>query len=242
MNAYDMVFPRLEYSITVCCNRYKTMDRMSAAVNPRRQYDSSRRRRQADQSRASVLEAAHRLFLEQGYAATTVLSIATGAGVSVETIYKAFGNKPGLLKAVFDVAIVGDDDPVPMMDREFVRANMAEPDPRKKLQMYGAFFAVNAPRAIPVQLLARDAAASDPAAAEVWQQMAQERLTGMTAFAHNLDVGGHLRSDITVEEARDVLWAHNSAELYELLVIQRGWAPERYGAWIGQQLIAALLP
>ena len=105
---------------------------MSAAVNSRRPYDSSRRRRLADQSRASVLESARRLFLERGYAATTVAAVAADAGVSVETIYKAFGNKPGLLKSLFDVSIVGDDEPVPMLQRELVKANIAEPDPREE--------------------------------------------------------------------------------------------------------------
>ena len=105
-----------------------------------------RRQEQARQNRRAVLDAAQRLFVEQGYAATTVAEIAAAAGVSVETVYKAFGNKPGLVKAVFDVVVVGDDDDVPMMQREFVQRNIAEPDPRRKLKDYGDHLAELAPR------------------------------------------------------------------------------------------------
>jgi AcrR family transcriptional regulator len=209
---------------------------------PARRYDASRRQEQARRTRTDVLEAARHQFLEQGYAATTVAAVADEAGVSVETVYKAFGNKAGLLKAVFDVAVVGDDEPVPMLEREFVRRNRAEPDPRRKLRMYGEHLARTAPRAVPVQLLARAAAASDPAAAEVWDQMQAERLTGMTQFARHLHEADHLRPGVSANEARDVLWTYNSAELYDLLVLHRGWSAKRYGRWIADALIAALLP
>jgi AcrR family transcriptional regulator len=214
---------------------------MSHSVKGRRSYDSSGRQAQAQQNRARVLEAARVRFQRHGYAATTIPAVAQDAGVSVETVYKAFANKAGLLKAVFDVAIVGDDEPVPMLERDAVKANQAEPDPRKKLRMYGEFYVIGAERAVPVQLLARDAAAIDPSAATVWEQMLDERLAGMTHFARHLSDAGHLRDGITVDEARDVLWTFNSAELWELLVIKRGWAPGRFGRWVGDMLIAALL-
>jgi AcrR family transcriptional regulator len=215
---------------------------MSPQVNTRRRYDSAIRQEQARQSRGAVLEAARRLFLERGYGATTVAAIAREAGVSVETVYKAFGNKPGLVKALFDVSIVGDDEPVPLLQRERVQRIQAEPDPRRKLAMYGEHLTETAPRTVPVQLLVRSAAGTDPGAAEVWEQMQAERLTGMTVFARHLHEDGLLRADVSVEEARDVLWTYNSPELYELLVMRRGWSPERYGRWVADALIAALLP
>lgn len=215
---------------------------MSGPVKPRRHYDSTRRQEQARQTRRAVLEAARRMFLDRGYAATTVAAIAADAGVSVETVYKAFGNKPGLVKSVIDVGIVGDDEPVPVLQRELVRRIEAEPDPRRKFVMYGEHLSQSAPRHVPVQLLVRAAAAGDAGAAGVWDQMQAERLTGMTVFARHLHHRGHLRPDLSVEEARDVLWTYNSAELYELLVIRRGWTPERYGRWIADALAAALLP
>jgi AcrR family transcriptional regulator len=214
---------------------------MSPAVNPRRRYDASRRRAQAEQNRSAILEAARARFLEEGYAATTMPSVASDAGVSVETVYKAFGNKAGLVKAVFDVAVVGDDEPVPLMEREFVQRNIAERDPVRKLHAYGTHLARTVPRAGPVQLVVRAAAAGDAAAAEVWAQLQEERLLGMTAFAAHLAEGGHLREGVSRAQARDVLWVHSSVELWDLLVLQRGWSNTRYGRWVGAQLVAALL-
>ena len=214
---------------------------MAADVNPRRAYDSSRRQEQARQTRGAVLDAARRLFVEQGYAKTTVSAVAREAGVSIETVYKAFGNKPGLVKAVFDVAIVGDDEPIPMLQRELVRRTAEEPDPRRKLTGYGEHLVGVGVRTAAIQLVVRDAAATNAGAAAVWQNLLDERLTGMTAFARHLADGGHLRAGVTADEARDVLWTFNSIELWHLLVDQRGWSPERFGAWVGHQLIAALL-
>jgi AcrR family transcriptional regulator len=179
-------------------------------------------------------------FLDEGYGAT-LASIATDAGVSVETVYKAFANKAGLVKALFDVAVVGDDEPVPMMQREFVQRTSAEPDPRRKLTGYGEHVARVGARTSAILLLVRDAAATDAGAATLWEQLQAERLTGMTAFAQHLADGGHLREDIPADEARDVLWTHNSVELWNLLVEQRGWSPDRFGDWVGRQLVAALL-
>ena len=215
---------------------------MSDPVKPRRRYDSTNRQEQARRTRRSVLEAARRLFLERGYAATTMAAIAADAGVSVETVYKAFGSKPGLVKSVFDVSIVGDDEPVPLMQRDRIRRIRAEPDPRVQLRMYGEHLTDTFPRSAPVQLLVRDAAASEPAAAEVWSEMVAERLTGMTYFATELHEHGHLRPDLSIDDARDILWTYNSVELFDLLVNQRSWSPERYGRWVAEALIAALLP
>ena len=214
---------------------------MKSSNGQPRRYDASGRQEQARRTRRTVLEAAHRLFLDRGYAATTVAAVAGEAGVSVETIYKSVGKKPELAKAVFDVAVVGDDEDVPMIEREFVARNMAEPDPVRKLEAYGDHLAVTAPRVSPILLVVRAAAASDVGAAAVWEQLQTERLTGMTMFAGHLDDGGHLRAGMSRDEARDVLWTYNSVELWDLLVSQRGWTNDRFGTWIGHQLVAALL-
>jgi AcrR family transcriptional regulator len=216
---------------------YQMIDRVKT-----RRYDSRRRQEQARQTRRAIVDAARELFLDRGYAGTTIGAVAEAAGVSVETVYKTFGNKAGLVKGVFDVAIVGDDAPTPMLRREMVARITAEPDPRRKLLMYGEHLAAAGPRAAALQLLIRSAAASHPDAAGVWGQMVRERLVGMTEFARHLSEGGHLRAEVSVDEARDVLWTYNSVELYDLLVLQRGWDSERYGRWIAEALIAALLP
>ena len=214
---------------------------MARSVKHARSYDSSRRQEQARLTRAAILEAARARFLERGYADTTVAQIASDVGVSVETVYKAFANKAGLLKAMFDIAIVGDDEPVPLQQREMVARIQAEPDGRKKLAIYGAAYAIRAQRAVPVQLLVRDAAASDAGARAVLDQLNQERLTGMTAFSEHLRQSKVLRTGIRATDALDILWLFTAPEVYERLVIERGWTTRRFGTWITQQLVAALL-
>jgi AcrR family transcriptional regulator len=217
------------------------MERIAPTVKPARKYDATRRQERARETRRVVVDIARRRFLADGYTPTTIGAIAEEANVSVETVYKAFGNKAGILKAVFDVAVVGDDEPVPLADREEIRQARAEPDPRVKIEMFASIFTSRAGRMVPVELLARDAAAGDAGAAAVWKEIQAERLTGMANFAQHLHQGGHLRADVSMSEARDVLWTHNSPELWELLVMKRGWKPARFRRWVAQQLIAALL-
>ncbi|HKY15787.1 MAG TPA: helix-turn-helix domain-containing protein [Microthrixaceae bacterium] len=214
---------------------------MTEPVKAQRTYDGTRRRELARQSRRAVLASAQTLFLERGFAATTMADVARAAGVSIPNVYKVFTNKVGLAKAVFDTAIAGDDEPVPMTERESLMKVRNEPDPHRKLVFYGDHLATVAPRHVPFQLVILDAAASDADAAKVWDQLQAERLRGMTMFAKELTAGGHLRDGVTAREARDVLWTYNSAELYRLLVIERGWSPRRYGRWVAAALIAALL-
>jgi AcrR family transcriptional regulator len=208
----------------------------------KRAYDSSRRRSQARAQRGRVVDAARRRFLDDGYAATTLAAVAADADVSVETIYKSFRNKAGLLKAVFDVAVTGDDAPVPVMERNWVAEVAAEPDAHEKLRCYAAQLATSMPRTAPIQLLIRGVAPLDPDIDAVWRQMQAERLTGMTAFATHLHDSGSLRPGCSVDEARDVLWTYNSVELYDLLVLERGWSVDRYRDFVAGALAAALLP
>jgi AcrR family transcriptional regulator len=214
---------------------------MPKPVNPSRTYVSSRRDEQARQTRQAMLKAARRLFLEHRYAGTTLPMVAGAAGVSVQHVYKVFGNKPGLVKALFDTSIAGDDDPTPLIQRESILAIRSESQPREKLLMYGRHMADVGPSIMPILLLVRDAAANDAGAAELWETLQRERLTGMAVFADDLRRGRHLRTGVSRNEARDVLWIHNSLELWDLLVTQRGWSPRRYGEWLGNQLVAALL-
>jgi AcrR family transcriptional regulator len=132
--------------------------------------------------------------------------------VSVQSIYKAFGNKPALLKTVFDVAIAGDDEPVPMLQRAALSRVRAEPDPRHKLSLYGEFVAEVSPRHVPIQLLVRAAAATDAEAARVWDQLRVERMTGMTIPSRSTSCW----------------WSSAGGE--------------RYGRWVADTLTAALLP
>ena len=128
-----------------------------------------------------------------------------------------------------------------MIERPSLLKVREEQDPRRKLMFYGEHLAAVAPRHVPFQLVILDAAASDRDAAKVWQELQAERLKGMSMFAADLAARGDLRVGVTATEARDVLWTYNSAELYRLLVIERGWPAKRYGRWVAQALTAALL-
>jgi hypothetical protein len=141
---------------------------------------------------------------------------------------------------VFDVAMAGDLEPVPMIQRPTLARVLDEPDTHRKFRLYGEFLAQVAPRHVPIQLVIRDAAATDPDARAVWAELQAERLRGMTIAARRFHTERRLRPGVSVNHARDVLWTYNAAELYQLLVIERGWTPKRYGQWVAQALIAAL--
>lgn len=215
---------------------------MSRPVKSRRPYDSSGRRSQARRTRADIVDNAKDLFIEHGYTGTTMAALAATAGVSVETIYKSIGNKPAVLKAVLDVAIVGDDDTVPMLERPMVAQLRSEPDPRKLFVRYGHHIVDSWPRQVPLQLILRTAATVDADAQRQWQAAQDERLTGMTAFANDLAQRGLLRHDLDVVEARDILWSLTAPEQYEILVLQRGWPIEQVARFITDAMIGTLLP
>jgi len=213
--------------------------KFSPVVNTRRRYDSSGRQERARQVRDQVTDTARDMFLSGGYAATTITAIAAAAHVSVETIYKGFGGKPGLVRAIIEKSLAGQG-PIPAEQRsDHIRDT--EPDPHKILAAWGAFTAELAPRVGPILQLARDAA-GDPEVAAVLDQVNAARHARMTVNARGLAAAGHLRPGITAEHAADTMWAMCSPELYDLLVTQRGWLPEQYGQFITRALSAALLP
>ncbi len=213
---------------------------MAAKVKRTRRYDSARRQHAAQQRRAAVVEAARRLFLREGFSSTTIARIAMDAGVSEEMVYKAFGNKIALVRAIRDQALAGAG-PV-HAERRSDRMQASENDPRQIIQGWGVLTMEVAPRVAPVLLLVRDAAANDPELAKLQAEMDAARLTRMTHNAQTLQEAGHLRRGISLDEATDVLWAYSSPELYDLLVIRRSWPVERYGRFIADAMIAALLP
>jgi AcrR family transcriptional regulator len=206
----------------------------------KRPYDASGRRERARQRRRDVVVAARDLFETDGYQATTITAVAKRAGVSAESIYKGFGTKAALAKAVFDFVIAGDDEPVPMAERPEAQAIQAEPDVRRKIQLYVDGLARRQERSARVQILIRDGRQHDETLAETWQTLLDERLAGMTMFGRHLLDSGQLRDGITVDEVADVLWTYISVELYELLVLHREWPLERYTTWIAAAITHAL--
>jgi AcrR family transcriptional regulator len=215
------------------------MDPKARDVKQTRSYDASRRRAQAHRNQARILESAERLFSRDGYARTTVAAIAAEAEVSVDTIYKSFGGKAGLVRAIRIRALEGEG-PV-SAERRSDALHQRESDPRAIIQAWGALSAEVAPRVSPILLLVRDAAAADPEGRVLLKEMDADRLRRMTHNACRLRDAGHLRAGITLAYAADVLWSFSSPELYELLVLRRGWTPERYGRFIADAMSQALL-
>ncbi len=207
---------------------------------PNRRYDSTWRQAQARQTREALLDAARNRFLAEGFAATTVAVIASDVGVSVDTIYKAFGGKPGLVRAICAHALAGEG-PVPAETRSDA-LHSSETDPRAIIRGWGALASEVAPRVVPILLLIRDAAIADPLMAELQADMDRQRLERMTHNARKLADGGHLARGLTAEHAGEIMWTYSSPQFYELLVLIRGWPLPRFTAFIADAMIAALLP
>lgn len=208
-------------------------------VNGTRTYDSSRRQAQARRNGERVVRVAEQRFLADGYTATPVAAIAAAAGVSVDTIYKTFGGKPGLIRAIVAQALEGEG-PIPAEQRSD-RLQAEESDPRKIITGWGRFVAEITPRWAPVVLLVRSAAAADPELDTLLDEFDAERLGRMTANARRLHRAGHLHPGVTVSAAADILWTYSSAELYELVVLRRGMSTHRYARFVADAMIAALL-
>lgn len=211
-----------------------------ASVKTPRRYDASRRREQARRRQESVLDAARRRLLQDGYAATTVAVIAADAGTSVDTIYKSFGGKAGLVRTLWQHSLEGEE-PTPAPTRSD-QLSTTETDPIRVLRGWGQFTAEVAPRAAPILLLIRAAAAADADMATLLAETEEQRRTRMRHNARRLQRRRWLRPGLTLAQTTDILWIYSSTELFDLLVLRSGWSPERYGTFVGDALIAALLP
>jgi AcrR family transcriptional regulator len=208
----------------------------------KRHYDASRRREQARARRLAVVLAARDLFERDGFRPTTIAAVAARAGVSAESIYKGFGTKAALAKAVFDLVIGGDDEPVPVAERPATQAMREEPDVRRKIAMFAAGLAQRQARSAKVQILIRDGRQVDDSLAPVWAKLADEGLTGMTMLGQHLLGTGQLRDGIGLDEVRDVLWNYLAIDSYERLVLTQGWPPERYSRWLTHAITSAICP
>ena len=204
-----------------------------------RSYDASGRREQAARNRTRIVEAARDLFLQQGYGRTTVTDVARAAGVSVETIYGAFGTKAGLLHRAWDITIGGDDQEIVFHERPEVLAIRAEPDLGRRLRLHARLSTKTAERIGPFQLMVQAAAGADPAAAAMLDEMGRQRLAGMSLMAAEVAATGQLAVD--EEECRDVLWSMTDGTLWHRLVVERGWTSERFAEWLGEVWVHALV-
>jgi len=208
----------------------------------KRSYDASGRREQARARRLAVVLAARDLFERDGFRPTTIAAIAAHAGVSAESVYKGFGTKAALAKAVFDLVIAGDDEPVPVAERPAIQAVRDEPDLRRKIAMFVAGLAQRQARSAGVQILIRDGRHVDDSLVPVWAKLTDEGLAGMTMLGRNLLETGQLRDGIDLDEVRDVLWTYLSIDHYERLVRTQRWSLERYSRWLAHAITSAICP
>lgn len=214
------------------------MDATEPNRKGRRCYDASGRQERARRQHDTSLDHARRLFLEDGYAATTVESIARAAGVSPATVYKTYGGKAGLARELCRRALLGSGG-VPAQTRS--DALHAAGDGRAIAAGWGELATEVSPRVSPLALVLRTAAESDREAAALYAEISEARLRRMCDNARHLAVGGHLRASVTIEAARDVLWVCTSPEFYDLVVVQRGWTLERFGQLVADTIIGSLL-
>jgi AcrR family transcriptional regulator len=208
----------------------------------KRSYDASRRREQARARRLATILAARDLFERDGFRLTTIATVAARAGVSAESIYKGFGSKAAVAKAVFDVAIAGDDEPVPVAGRPAAQAMRDEPNVRRKIAMFVDGLAQRQARSARVQILIRDGRHVDDSLVPIWAKLTSEGLLGMTVLGRHLLDSGQLRDGIDLDEVRDVLWNYLAIDHYERLVLSQGWPPERYSRWLTHAITSAICP
>jgi len=208
----------------------------------KRSYDASRRREKARARRLAVVLAARDLFERDGFRLTTIAAVAEHAGVSAESIYKGFGTKAALAKAVFDVVIAGDDEPVPVAERPAAQLVRDEPDVRRRIALYVDGLAQRQARSAKVQILIRDGRHVDDSLAPVWATLNEEGLVGMTMLGRHLLDTGQLRDGIGLDEVRDVLWNYLAIDTYERLVLSRGWPLARYSHWLAHAIADAICP
>ena len=214
---------------------------MSSAVNSSRLAEGRTGQARTRLARRAVVEGARDLFLERGYAATTVEAISLRSDVPPATIYRLFSAKLGILKALLDVSIAGDDQGLTLQGRPEVSALFAEPDPQRLLAGFaGISVAINT-RSTEVYRILVSASGSDPEAAALLTSYTRMRDQGQKLIAAALARAHALQPGIRERDAADIIHALMSPELYRLLVIDRDWPPERYGKWLTSTLIDRLL-
>lgn len=213
------------------------------SVKSQRQYSSPLRERQAESTRRAVLDAAAALFIAQGYGATTIEQIAARAAVSKPTVFAAVGNKQTVLRAVRDVAIAGDDAPVPVAKRPMTDRIRSEPDQRRAVRLLAQHLSDVADRYAVINEVIHTAANSgEEDLRELWQSEEDQRLTGAQLWIEVLTAKGPLRPGLDRSTAIDSLWLLMSPDNYHRLVNGRHWTKTKYQRWLTDSIELLLLP
>jgi AcrR family transcriptional regulator len=188
-----------------------------------------------------ILKAAMTLFVRHGYSVTTVDTIAEEAGVAVQTVYFTFRHKKNILKKLVDINVAGDNQPVPTLERTWMRESIEEPDPVRQLERQIKAASQIYRRVAPLLGVMARAADSDPAAAELWAINQEQRRTVQRQLVLALRRKHPLRKGLTIRKAVDVAYATLGPELYNLLVEQQGWSSAEWERWALRSLRVELL-
>jgi TetR/AcrR family transcriptional regulator of autoinduction and epiphytic fitness len=209
----------------------------------KREYDSSRRQAQANETRRHILQAARKLFMARGYAGATAEAIAAEAGVATQTIYAVFKNKKRMLVSLMNVSpTTGVEDFTPMSERPAVQAVSQERDQRRQFQMFAEVVASNLDQFAVISEIMTAAAKVEPDFDRILQKLNKQRLEHMTLAVQQIASNGPFRENIDEAEARDIVWTLTSGEVFLLLTRDRGWSKERYARWLADTLTRNLLP
>jgi TetR/AcrR family transcriptional regulator, regulator of autoinduction and epiphytic fitness len=208
----------------------------------KRRYEMANRARGADATRRRIVAAAAELFATEGYAGTSIASIAEDAGVAVPTVYASMRSKANILRGVIDLTVRGDAAEAPLAAREPWLEMEREPDPRRRLQLFARIHREICDREAGIFAQLEAAAGADPEAAEMLREHDRRRLETQSRVARGLHRSGQLKHGLGVRRAADSIWTLASERTYLALVRDRGWTPAAYERWVADQLAGALLP
>jgi AcrR family transcriptional regulator len=204
---------------------------MARAVK-RRPYDGTRRRAHSADTRRRILVAARDLFLAGGYRGTSVTAIAQRAKVNPDTVYTLVGSKPALLRELIEQAVSHADHAVPAEERDYVLAIRAEPDARRKLEIYAAALVTTQQRLAPLYRVVREVAPSEPDVAALWREISERRLEHMHRFVADVAAAQPLRPGLTTADGAHHVWLLNSPDVYLLLSDDRKWSTGEIREWL----------
>lgn len=208
-------------------------------VKSSRPYSSTVRDEQAARTRARILAAASELFLEHGYARTTVLAVAERAGVARDTVHAVFGSKARLLTALIDQRLVPDGSVTSVTQVPEAQAIKDETDQREQVVMFAHWIAGMSTRLRPVFEILRTASAVEPDMAAVFEEMDRFRLANMQTYARWIAARGPLR--VPTKRAAEIMWALASPDVARMLCDELGWTQEQHARWLADTLTRSLL-
>jgi AcrR family transcriptional regulator len=209
-------------------------------VKDKRKYSSAVREEQAARTRTRILDAAAELFLERGYARTTMKDIAVQADVARDTVHAIFGSKARVLTALIDYRLVPDSSVTNVTQLPEALAIKDEVDQRKQIELFAKFIAGISTELRPVFEILRTASAVEPEMAKVFEEMDQFRMNNMQTYASWIAARGPLR--VSTRRAGEIIWALASLDVARMLCDELGWTESQHARWLSDTLIRTLLP